>query len=94
MLCAGGEANKDGCQVRTPTPNTNNQTKQLSITQGDSGGPLTVEVNDKHVLIGDVSFGNGCGLAGQYGVYGDVAYFRDWIDTTVAANGGGDKCPE
>jgi len=62
--------------------------------QGDSGGPLTVEVNDKHVLIGDVSFGNGCGLAGQYGVYGDVAYFRDWIDTTVAANGGGDKCPE
>merc|ERR1719167_783346 len=62
--------------------------------QGDSGGPLTVEVNKKHVLIGDVSFGNGCALEGQYGVYGDVAYFRNWIDTTVAANGGGDKCPE
>jgi len=62
--------------------------------QGDSGGPLTVEVNKKHVLIGDVSFGNGCALAGQYGVYGDVAYFRNWIDTTVAANGGGDKCQE
>merc|ERR1712083_161450 len=52
------------------------------------------EVNKKHVLIGDVSFGNGCALAGQYGVYGDVAYFRNWFDTTVAANGGGDKCPE
>ena len=61
--------------------------------QGDSGGPLTVEVNGKHVLIGDVSFGNGCGLAGQYGVYGDVAYFRTWVDSTVAANGGAKYCP-
>jgi len=58
--------------------------------QGDSGGPLTVDVNNQHVLIGDVSFGNGCGLAGQYGVYGDVAYFRSWIDTTVS---GAKYCP-
>ena len=99
MLCAGGEANKDACQVYTQAnkqsqaPNTNKQTN-LIFSQGDSGGPLTVEVNKKHVLIGDVSFGNGCALEGQYGVYGDVAYFRNWIDTTVAANGGGDKCPE
>eukprot|EP00091_Calanus_sinicus_P021690 TRINITY_DN6539_c0_g1_i2.p1 TRINITY_DN6539_c0_g1~~TRINITY_DN6539_c0_g1_i2.p1 ORF type:complete len:207 (+),score=74.87 TRINITY_DN6539_c0_g1_i2:259-879(+) len=61
--------------------------------QGDSGGPLTVEVSGKHVLIGDVSFGNGCGLAGQYGVYGDVAYFRSWVDTTVSSNGGATYCP-
>jgi len=61
--------------------------------QGDSGGPLTVDVSGQHVLVGDVSFGNGCGQAGQYGVYGDVAYFRTWIDTTVAANGGAKYCP-
>merc|ERR1711892_1599364 len=61
--------------------------------QGDSGGPLTVEVSGKHVLIGDVSFGNGCGLEGQYGVYGDVAYFRTWVDSTVSSNGGAKYCP-
>jgi len=61
--------------------------------QGDSGGPLTVDDNGKHILIGDVSFGNKCGLEGQYGVYGDVAYFRTWIDTNVASNGGAKYCP-
>ena len=46
--------------------------------QGDSGGPLTVDIAGQHVLIGDVSFGEKCGLEGKYGVYGDVAYFRAW----------------
>jgi len=61
--------------------------------QGDSGGPLTVDVDGKHVLIGDVSFGNKCGLAGKYGVYGDVAFFKTWIDTNVGENGGATYCP-
>jgi len=61
--------------------------------QGDSGGPLTVDVDGKHVLIGDVSFGNQCGLEGQYGVYGDVAFFRTWVDTNVKNNGGAKYCP-
>jgi len=61
--------------------------------QGDSGGPLTVDVDGKHVLIGDVSFGNQCGLEGQYGVYGDVAFFRTWVDTNVKNNGGANYCP-
>jgi len=59
--------------------------------QGDSGGPLTVDVDGKHFLIGDVSFGNGCGLAGQYGVYGKVAYFRtSFIDKNI---GSASNCP-
>jgi len=61
--------------------------------QGDSGGPLSVDVNGAHVLIGDVSFGNQCGLDGQYGIYGDVAFFRTWVDTNVASNGGAKYCP-
>jgi len=61
--------------------------------QGDSGGPLTVDVNGQHVLVGDVSFGVECGLEGLYGVYGDVAYFRSWIDTFTADNGGPKYCP-
>jgi len=52
--------------------------------QGDSGGPLTVEKDGKHYLIGDVSFGNGCGQQGQYGVYGNVAFFRNsFINNTI-----------
>ena len=28
--------------------------------QGDSGGPLTYESSGQHILIGDVSYGDGC----------------------------------
>ena len=90
MLCAGGQLNKDGCQVK---PDLKKWLITFYVSQGDSGGPLTVDDNGKHVLIGDVSFGNQCGLEGQYGVYGDVAYFRTWVDTNVANNGGVKYCP-
>jgi len=50
---------------------------------GDSGGPLTMEVDGKHFLIGAVSFGNGCGTPGQYGVYAKVSKFRE---TFINAN--------
>ena len=39
------------------------------------------------------SFGNGCATAGQYGVYGDVAYFRSWLDQQMTENGGSIFCP-
>ena len=48
--------------------------------QGDSGGPLTYESNGQHVLIGDVSYGDGCGKEGKYGVYGRVSFYRTWIE--------------
>ncbi len=42
--------------------------------QGDSGGPLVVPAGDGTFrLIGDTSFGEGCGLPGFPGVYGRVA---------------------
>ncbi|XP_019879199.2 trypsin-2 [Aethina tumida] len=47
--------------------------------QGDSGGPL--ESNGK--LIGIVSWGNGCAKPDFPGVYTNVAYLRDWIDSVV-----------
>jgi len=58
--------------------------------RGDSGGPLTTDVNGQHVLIGDVS--NGLACKGPYSIFGEVAYYRKWIDQTVAANGGGVTC--
>jgi secreted trypsin-like serine protease len=30
--------------------------------------------------------------AGLYGVYAEVAQFRDWIDSTIAAGGGATFC--
>lgn len=76
MLCAGGEAGKDGCQ-------------------GDSGGPLSVPdaTTGQHTLIGATSWGNGCGQAGQYGVWADLAFFSDWMTTKFTANGGATLTP-
>jgi len=58
--------------------------------KGDSGGPLTTEVNGRHVLIGDVSFGNAC--KGPYAIFGSIAYYRKWIEETMKANGGATRC--
>lgn len=44
--------------------------------QGDSGGPLTFGGN----LIGIVSWGHQCAVAGFPGVYARVGFFRNWIN--------------
>merc|ERR1711981_286813 len=53
--------------------------------QGDSGGPLTYKSGNQHVLIGDVSFGDGCAEAGKYGVYGRISFFREWIEGKMSS---------
>lgn len=62
--------------------------------QGDSGGPLMVrdEIGE-FVQMGVVSWGFGCGLPTQYGVYSRVGdqLLYDWIQETVA--GGGTDIP-
>jgi len=42
---------------------------------GDSGGPLV----DGNTLVGIVSWGFECAVAGFPGVYAEVAYYYDWI---------------
>jgi len=68
MLCAGlMEGGKDACQ-------------------GDSGGPLFISDpanNNAKTLIGAVSWGFGCANPGQLGIYAEVSYFRDWIDSQI-----------
>ncbi|RLN97141.1 hypothetical protein BBJ28_00026850 [Nothophytophthora sp. Chile5] len=51
--------------------------------QGDSGGPLISEMSAEDVLIGVVSWGNGCGLAGYPGVYARVSSGREWIESVA-----------
>ncbi|TMW55642.1 hypothetical protein Poli38472_010524 [Pythium oligandrum] len=55
--------------------------------QGDSGGPLTVKSGSEDVLVGVVSWGEGCGLAGYPGVYAQVSAAKSWIDTTLKSAG-------
>jgi len=64
--------------------------------QSDSGGPLTYKQdNGQHVLIGDVSRGNGCARPGEYGLYGRISHLREWIESKMSSpefcpNGGAD----
>jgi len=52
--------------------------------QGDSGGPLIVrDGNNGWVQVGVVSWGDGCGLAGLYGVYSRLSTAREWMRETM-----------
>jgi len=52
--------------------------------QGDSGGPLYDKNNN--VLVGVVSFGNGCALPNFPGVYSRISSQYDWIKETICTN--------
>lgn len=56
--------------------------------QGDSGGPLAIEnpLNEhekRWVLAGIISWGDGCAVAGKYGVYTRVSAVATWIANTI-----------
>ena len=55
--------------------------------EGDSGGPLVL-TDREPVLVGIVSWGDGCGVATAPGVYTriDNRNFRDWIARAMAAD--------
>jgi secreted trypsin-like serine protease len=58
----------------------------IDSCQGDSGGPLVWRTSDGPVLVGVVSFGDGCARKLKYGIYTRVSAYRDWIDRAMAAN--------
>ena len=80
MICAGGVEGQDSCQVGFKYFFKYFLKYSKYFWQGDSGGPLTYKSGAQHVLIGDTSFGEQCALAGKYGVYGRISYFRTWIE--------------
>lgn len=71
------------------------QTGERDACNGDSGGPLFVKKGSDVTQIGIVSWGEGpmdegaaCGHANAYGVYTRLGNYKDWIASTIAANGG------
>ncbi|HAS6347460.1 TPA: trypsin-like serine protease [Vibrio vulnificus] len=47
--------------------------------QGDSGGPIVVMDGGQYKQLGIVSWGDGCAVAGKYGVYANVSHYANWI---------------
>ena len=56
--------------------------------QGDSGGPLlTIDDSQEFVIVGIVSWGEGCAKPEKPGVYVRLSSYVDWIDATIQAQG-------
>jgi hypothetical protein len=57
----------------------------IDACQGDSGGPMLVRSRDRNEwrLAGITSYGNGCALPGNPGVWARVSALSDWAEATA-----------
>ena len=55
----------------------------VDACRGDREGPLVCHRKRKWYLMGVVSWGDGCGLVGRYGVHAGVLRLQRWIQETI-----------
>jgi len=61
------------------------ETGGIDSCQGDSGGPLTALIQGRTILIGVVSWDEGCARRLKYGIYARVSAAADWIASTIGS---------
>ncbi|NXP03994.1 FA10 factor, partial [Thinocorus orbignyianus] len=49
------------------------------VCQGDGGGPHVTQYNGIYFATGIISWGEGCGKKGRYGVYTNLSKFLPWV---------------
>ncbi|NWX50075.1 FA10 factor, partial [Steatornis caripensis] len=73
------------CKLALPIPVTKNMfcagydKDGKDVCQGDGGGPHVTQYNGTYFVTGIISWGEGCGRKGKYGVYTKLSKFLPWV---------------
>ncbi|KAM6420467.1 LOW QUALITY PROTEIN: coagulation factor X-like [Pluvialis apricaria] len=56
------------------------------VCLGDGGGPHVTQYNSTYFVTGIISWGEGCGRQGKYGVYTNLSKFLPWVRSVLTEN--------
>ncbi|XP_051473798.1 coagulation factor X-like [Apus apus] len=82
----------DTCKLALRNPVTKNMfcagydKDGKDVCQGDGGGPHVTHYKGTYFVTGIISWGEGCGRQGKYGVYTKLSKFLRWVRRVLAAN--------
>ncbi|KAM6290463.1 coagulation factor X-like [Porphyrio hochstetteri] len=54
--------------------------------RGDGGGPHVTQYSSTYFVTGVISWGEGCGRHGKYGVYTNLSKFLPWVRSVLTEN--------